>query len=392
MKKTIAWLFVATLFFTHLRICAQNDTVPFLYRYHLFVNATINDTVNSNVVFDTGGADLFGVDSVWLNQSGWVPLNFGVAKAGGGAGAMLIPIILDKTKVKIGNIKENYDMVPVFKLRDVVDCHVDGILGIKSIETYPFEINFEHEVFVQHKAGMPTTEGFVRIPIKYEDNRILLQLETRLGGATIKGWYLMDTGSGGSVEFTAQSAKQFRLDTISGKRYNIDYSQFGLGDKKQEYIVEMLSEQIVIGQDTMFRYPISYIPEGTGAFGNASYLAVIGNHIWSNYNMIIDVKNQVLYLRRYKDFPSPKPTYDYSFRNRTDISKGWIVSSLVRDGDAVRTGMALGDTVISINGRNVTDYSWDEEYRINDNPQHVMNIVGVDGREKHITLEAKMQW
>ena len=47
-----------------------SDSIPFLFRGYnrgyLYIPVTINDSINCNVVFDTGASDLFGVDSVFL--------------------------------------------------------------------------------------------------------------------------------------------------------------------------------------------------------------------------------------------------------------------------------------------------------------------------------------
>ena len=100
----------------------------------------------------------------------------------------------------------------------------------------------------------------------------------------------------------------------------------------------------------------------------------------------------MLYVRRFEPDSAPQPTFDYSFRNRTDIGAGWLVSALYRDGDAADAGMALGDTIKAVNGRPVADYSWEEEYNLFDAPRMVLDIVGANGEEKRIELEAKEMW
>lgn len=392
MKRFLAYIFATIVLCGSLSAQARMDSIPFLMRGHLILHATINDTIECDIIYDTGAADMFGVDSVWLSHSQWKPKHFGYANAGGGAGRTMIRLVLDRTKVHVGSVEDQYNFVPIFQLRDVVGCRVDGIMGIKNIDQYPFEINFEHNYLKQHKSGLPNTNGYMKLPIKYENNRIYIQAETRIGGKTIKGWYLMDTGSSGTVDFTAQTTKQYQLDAVPGKRYFTDILQMGLGDKKQEVFVDMLSNWMIIGNDTIKGRPISYIPEGTGAFGNASYIGVIGNTIWSNYNIIIDAKNQTLYLRRFKPQNPLRPTYGYTFRNRTDIGRGWIVSSLERESDAAKAGMALGDTIITVNGRNVKDYTWEEEYYIDEQPNQILEIIGTDGQKKRITLKAKLRW
>ena len=52
----------------------------------------------------------------------------------------------------------------------------------------------------------------------------------------------MDTGSGGSLDFTAQTVSDYKLDAMTAKRYFTDFSQFGIGDKKQEVTVDMMSD------------------------------------------------------------------------------------------------------------------------------------------------------
>lgn len=159
-----------------LSVSAQkNDSIPFLFRGHLILHSTINDSVECNILYDTGGADMFIIDSVYLAHSNWKPINFASALAGGGAGKTKVKIITDPTKVKIGTIEDNYKIVPVFKLRDVVDCHIDGLWGIKNVADYPFEINFEYSFLKQLKEGMPDTDGYMKLPIRFENNQILLQ-------------------------------------------------------------------------------------------------------------------------------------------------------------------------------------------------------------------------
>ena len=391
-KAHFLWA-VITFFVACTNAFAQtNDSIPFLYRGHLFFEGVINDTLDCNILFDTGAANLFGVDSVYLDHSTWNPTNRGFAYAPGGAGMTKVQIILEPTTVKIGSLLGHYQMVPIFELRDILGCHIDGILGIKDLLDYPLEINFEQQYIKQYKTGFPSTDGYFKMPIRHKNNRVMLQASAIVGGKTIHGWYLMDTGSGSSIDFTAQTVEQYQMEALPGKRRITDILQFGIGDKEQEWCVDMLSDKIILGNDTLLGEPISYVPEGVGAFGEMEYLGVIGNAIWSKYNIVIDAPKGFLYLKRIKGDYSPKPTYDYSFRNRTDIGKGWIVTSLERDGDAVNAGMALGDIITAVNGKSVTDYSWDEEEALDDVPNQTIEITRTDGSKIQIVLEAKKRW
>lgn len=391
LQKTLSLIAFLCVISTSLS-AQKNDSIPFIYHGHIYIPAIINDSIKCNIIYDTGAANMFGVDSVFLAHSAWKPQKSGNAFTGGSAGKTKVRVITDKTQINAGTINDEYSIVPIFQLRDVVDCHADGIMGIKNVENYPFEINFEHRYLKQHKKGLPNTDGYQKLPIRFENHRLLFQAETIIKGTNIKGWYLMDTGSGSSIDFTSKTACQYCLDTITTKRYYTDFSQAGIGDKKQEVIVDMLSDTIIIGNDTISRLPISYVPDGVGAMGDRPYQGIVGNDIWDSFNIIIDVKNSALYLRRFKPQDPETPTYDYSFRNRTDICRGWIVSGLVRGGVAVKAGMEIGDTITAINGKNVSEYSWDEEYVIPHTPKQTITLTTAYGQQTQITLEAKEQW
>ena len=157
-------------------------------------------------------------------------------------------------------------------------------------------------------------------------------------------------------------------------------------------MIEMQSQRIVIGSDTTSNEVISYLPNGTGAFGQKDYVGIIGNKVLSKFNLIIDIPHSVLYLKRFKADQSVKPTYDFDFRNRTDIGKGWIVSSLTRNGDAAQAGLQLNDRIIAVNSRPVEGFTWEEEYRIDELPQITLDVIGANGESRQITLSHAVRW
>ena len=47
--------------------------------------------------------------------------------------------------------------------------------------------------------------------------------------------------------------------------------------------------------------------------------------------------------------------------DRTDITDGWIVSSLYEDGIAQEAGFEINDIILSINGHPVKEITWEEQ-------------------------------
>lgn len=370
----------------------EKDSISFRYDGHILCSSIVNDSLPCNLLFDTGAADVFGLDTVFLAHSTWKPTKLAYGKAKGAAGTEMVRIIIAPTDVKLGSQSTTYPVVPIYRLRDIVDRHVDGIIGIKDLEKIPFEINFEQRYIRKHSSLPKKTANYIRIPIVYKDKKILLPATIIIDGTEIKGTYLMDTGSGGSISFTAEAVKQFKLETIQRKRRITDITNPGIGNKKQETYVSMLSDEIIIGKDTLRENAITYVPKGIGAMGKTAYIGIIGNQIWSKYNIILDISHQCIYLQRFKKAPKQVAGYDYGFRNRTDICDGWIIHALEREGDAVKAGIQLGDIILKINGKSTKDFTWEEENNINKTPEHHIEIRSTDGTYKTIKLVAKNLW
>lgn len=55
-------------------------------------------------------------------------------------------------------------------------------------------------------------------------------------------------------------------------------------------------------------------------------------------------------------------------------------------------GPQLGDIIVSVNGRSVADFTWDEEMNVDKLPSQTLVVAGSDGRTKTIKLEAKERW
>lgn len=68
------------------------------------------------------------------------------------------------------------------------------------------------------------------------------------------------------------------------------------------------------------------------------------------------------------------------------------MSSLDRGGVAAKAGLELNDIILSVNGKNVEDYTWDEEWKIYDLPSQDLVVKGKDGTTKQIHLEPIDFW
>ena len=95
-------------------------------------------------------------------------------------------------------------------------------------------------------------------------------------------------------------------------------------------------------------------------------MGIIGNEILRHYNLIIDAPGNSLYACKNSD---GNTDYQHSSKiqmgyiDRTDICDGWIVCSLYDKGVAQEAGFEIGDVIISINDRPVTEIDWEEQIK-----------------------------
>lgn len=103
-----------------------------------------------------------------------------------------------------------------------------------------------------------------------------------------------------------------------------------------------------------------------GSLSERPHVGIIGNEILCHYDLIIDAPGNSLYARRNDNCDK---SYQRSSRvqigyiDRTDITDGWIVSSIYDGGIAQQAGFEIEDIILSINGRPVKEIPWEEQRR-----------------------------
>ena len=101
---------------------------------------------------------------------------------------------------------------------------------------------------------------------------------------------------------------------------------------------------------------------------------------------MIDIPNGKLYCRQFKEYLSDGTMWGFSWINRTDIGKGWIVRSIYDGSAADKAGLKLGDTIVEVNGRKVEHFSWDEERALSKDSSITLLLKTEKGMRK-VTIE-----
>lgn len=340
------------------------NAIPFILDSHVYIQADMMDSVPVSLIYDTG-ADRMYIDKDYMeiSQVGKLPLKKAKARMGGAGnkGDQVITILIDTIQVRVGAVKHRENITPIINLREILGRHVDGMIGNNVLLGKPLMINFtDNYLLPMETVSTECLEGYTRLPAHFNDNRIDIECELKIDSVhTVKGDFRLDLGCGSTIVLTNET---FRSMDIEGKpQAKCYFSNMGVGGDGTD--VGFRAEYFKF-LDKLDNVVISASLNTKGALSDRSYAGIIGNDILSHYDLIIDAQNEALYARRNGNKDT---SYQHSSKlhmgyvDRTDISEGWIISSIYENGIAQRAGLEIGDTIISINGRKVVDISWEEQ-------------------------------
>ncbi len=340
------------------------NAVPFILDSHVYIQATMADSVNVSLIYDTGADRLYlDKDYMEISNFGKLPLKKGRAKMGGAGnnGVQTIPIITDTIIVSFGNIRHKETITPIINLREILGRHTDGMIGNDAVFKKPLIVNYTDGYLLQIDLLTDSIlDGYTKLPASFNDNRIDIDLELRIDSVqTIKGAFRLDLGCGSTLILTNEVLKKISLN--GKKTADCYYSNMGVGGDGSDITFRADSFKFL---DELNDIVVSASYNTEGALSSRPHVGIIGNEILRHYDLIIDGPNNAIYARKNSD---NNTDYQHSSKtqmgyiDRTDICDGWIVSSIYDKGIAQQAGFEIGDVILSINGRPVNEISWEEQ-------------------------------
>lgn len=364
MKARFAIL--ASLILTLLKASAEipEKAIPFILDSHVYIQGTVMDTIPVTLIYDTG-ADRLYMDKDYMDLSafGKLPFNKRKAKMGGAGnkGAKTIPIIIDPITLNLGNVAYQEHITPIINLREILGRHTDGMIGNNAMFDRPLLVNYaEGYLLSLDSLTASTIDGYSKLPAKFNDNRIDVECELTIDSLqSVKGLFRLDLGCGSTIVLTNSTLKG--LDLNGKPQAECYYSNMGVGGDGTDVIFRAESFRFL---DEIHNVVASASYNTKGALSGRPYAGIIGNDILCHYDLIIDASDNALYARRNNNTDNSyqrSSTIQMGYIDRTDITDGWIVSSMYKGGIAQQAGFDIGDIILSINGRPVKDISWEEQ-------------------------------
>ena len=365
MKKTLTLLLFSVLLSLKSVAAVPDGAIPFIFDRHLYLQVTLNDSIPVTVVYDTG-ADFLYLDKDFLKLNDLQDAfgRRGKAKMGGAgnSGPQLTEIFIDPVRIRCGTMEYQNKITPIIALRDILGRHTDGLLGNTHLLSSPLEISFSEGYLKQWEAPFPvdSLENYHKLEARFEGNRIDVKASLQIDSANaVEGWFRLDLGSGSTVSLTNEATSSLHLDDMPKAYFRTQAGGVGGGSED----VEIRAARFCM-VDTFENVVIDCSLNEKGALSSGRpYLGIIGNDIWSLYDMVLDPVSSSVWVKRNgkKGTYSQSSTTHMAVFDRTDICDGWIVNGLYKGGIAEQAGIEIGDVIIAINDRPVKEISWEEQ-------------------------------
>lgn len=261
----------------------------------------------------------------------------------GGAGKESRPAkLVNLESVKIGDAEVRNDPAIVLDLPPVLAC--DGLVGYSFLRHFASTFDYDQNQLTFHdatrfKAPADATATELKIAMNHP------HVKGEIAGES--GWFLLDTGNGGSASLYPWFIEKVGLiekwsasePRITGK----GVGGFVTGRVAKGDPFEMAGQTLPGG-------PVNLVTAAEGVFAGKENLANIGAEHLRRFVFTLDYPNKKAYFSRSK-------AYDTPFRMdgsgaRVDFEGGkFTIIALLKGSPADRAGLKIDDQVIAINGR-----------------------------------------
>ena len=364
--------------------------VPIFYWGHIYISCEV-DSISGNFVFDTGADGLY-LDSTYYASNPFRKIE-PVVRASllgvGSSGPQRVIVITDTVCFKFENYSNNITFIPVFLLKPILGDFADGIIGKKYFEGNVLEINYIHKyIRLDKDFSVIDTSGYMKINMKKENNRLFVPISIRINDTvTIQDYSLLDIGLGGSILITSHTADKYKLSDKIIEKIPY-YTKYG-GVSGSSYSYDFRAYLIEIGNFQIDSVTMSYSEDKSGSLSHSSHVGLLGNEILERFDVIIDFKNNDLYLKPNADYNKPFnfSKLGFGYVDRSTTMNAWIVTGLYRGSNAEIAGLEIDDKIISVNGIDIHKILFTERSGFWKKIDRVSLIVLRDGEEKRLEFD-----
>jgi PDZ domain-containing protein len=367
----------------------SNDSIPFVWDGGIYLPATIDNKYPAHILFTTNANRQLVVDTTYLKEQCWQPPKIEKGLILRETDTLRLKASNTKHEVKFGNIAANFPYMLITDIRNVLGKHADGIMWDTFFEYSPFEVNFQQK-FLRTLTAIPDSvkRNYRCLPLTVRDSKFMIEAYVWFNNKRIGGLYQLWLGGNDDIIFTSNTVERLNLMAYKGKTRQLLAQYTNIGDTTTTTTTFALADSVRLGLQDIGPVVVSMPMSEASSHSRMYNAGYIGAGILSNYNLVFDPAHNKLYYRPYKAYTPEKRTWGFSWVNRTDIGKGWIVRSIYKCGAAAKAGIRLGDTILKVNGKKVENFSWDEERALSHRSSITLLLKTEKGMRK-VTLKTE---
>lgn len=288
-----------------------------------------------------------------------------------------------------------------FNLSSHMGIPINGMIGFSFFKDYLVKIDYQNRKIniFQHneKKFKRIFHNYIKVPISIENSKPYVQADVSLNNIKIPVKLLVDIGNSDSVWLFQNKKNNIIVPKVSFEDYlgkGFSGEIFGERAKIEQFQIAdyKIKNPIVAFPDSLAIKELKLIPGRMGSVGGA---------ILSRFTVIMDYKNQNLYLAKNIFFDDPF-TYNRSgieisqsgfqlmeikresneipikvvysdignakssskIKYSYDLKPIYEISNLRKNSPASNSGLQEGDIILAINGRSVNNYSLEKTNEI----------------------------
>jgi len=260
---------------------------------------------------------------------------------------------------------------------------LDGMIGANLMRLAVWEIDFRNQIIIitNTKESLSLGSKTKKIPF-YTDSVHKPYCTMKINNTEEKN-VTIDLGSTGAFNLSHNNYEKIQKELPKNKKaFEYGYSgsgYYGYAKKDTTYYLQVdgLSMGEVELDKPILKFSKSVIPN-------------IGTAFFKNYNLVMNWEDKEILLSPHTDYDNQKFIHiGFELNYQDDALK---IAALIKDSDAEKSGMQLGDKIIQINGIDysnisIADYCDLIKQIINDN--YSINNVVINRNGERLSFDIK---
>lgn len=264
-----------------------HDTIPFvLNKYNTnYIKVLINKKDTLNLNFDTGATELTIIEDALKNKV--------------------------KGDIRLYNTFHNVEIGNRLYKTKIYDIKLaghetDGLIGWDLFDGMVVELNYDTNKMIVHSKlprDVKRNKAAMKLNIKYFNHRFFVEAQIAQSGATVKDWFLFDTGYQKAVMLDNDLLKQedFPTDTMEFIDKVIMHGTIG----NEVPVITSKLQSLKIGKYELKNIPVQIMTTSKTQFG--SNIHILGSEVLKRFTTYLDFQDNAVYL-------IPNSHYDEPYR------------------------------------------------------------------------------